>query len=267
MKKTTKIITVALCAILALLMVFTMVASAFAAEEKRVEIDVGDTGARLYFSDENILDSYRDIAIRIEYRSLAGEEFADMQQEMARHDRFSGRLICGISTAVIYANEDNEALGITKGMPLSQTVLSRAEIWIPLTEAQKAYADRGMVVLDAYRYYYGYADPFEEVLFYEKTRDGVTYVVFNAELSTCYLLVCAADSEGAPVLLEWYEQGVVGWLWRLRGAVLMALVGIVLFLAFYIRVKPKKAKAAPSEPTAETEAEEQPEKQDAEENQ
>ena len=245
-KKITKIISAAICALLALVLLFTMFSSAFAEEQPEYIAYETETGAIIEHQKGAIAESFAAVELvgRIDLVPSDDENYTSFVTGISSYLN-EGYTVDNLYLYYIAVKDDHPDYGATAGTIVNPTLFTAdTVVYIPVPDEMTGYKYLDLL-------YIGYGATTEQIGAERVTRDGKDYLKATVG-SYGYLAVCHKNDEsGSPIFLKWYEKGFFGSVYsfgrQFWGLLLLVTLGIVYIIWFFNPNRPrgkKKDKAA-----------------------
>lgn len=250
-QKVLKLITVFLCALLALVMVLTMLLPLMAAEDEgesrfRTE-DPDETGVIVDMQTDNLVEELRQYSFYCVIHEITEGDATGIYEGFLDNGTYENLHIYALYSTSLYSDCETEISGTAypADTAFSPAIFENATThYLPYSEEYGDYAGLCVMVYDYINYAFTMPD-------YDIVKiDGQKYISVNAELWAYIAVCCETDEAGELIPLKFWEKGFIGTLWDMRLLLALVLIGAALVLLFFRSPKPQKAQGSSAPATA-----------------
>ena len=242
--KFTKIISIIICSLLVLVLLFTLVASAFAEQSDTDTASeyipyISDNGAIIEHRTDSIDSSFSSVVLYAKLETLSADTSASIIDSMKTY-LASGYTLDSAYAYMVMTKEANETFGVEADTLINPGVFtSETVVYIPVPDEMVNYKQLDLL----------YASYTAAPVMAGAERveiDGKVYLKTSGT-SIGYLALChGVDEAGNPVMLKFYEKGLLGSLYNIFrnfwGLIILVILGTIYVIWFFNPNRPRKRK-------------------------
>lgn len=244
--KITKILSIIICSLLVLVLLFTLVASAFAEQAGADTASefipyTSDNGAIIEHRTDSIDSSFSSVVLYAKLETLSADTSATIIDSMKTY-LAAGYTMDSAYAYMVLTKEANQTFGVEADTLINPGVFtSETVVYIPIPDEMVNYKQLDLL-------YASYTAAPVMAGAERVELDGKVYLKTSGT-SIGYLALChGVDESGNPVMLKFYEKGLLGSLYNIFrnfwGLIILVILGTVYVIWFFNPNRPRKPKPA-----------------------